>query len=52
VRRVGELDVRRAVPDAVDAQARQRDEELLRAAGGQLDGQHRVPELLDHDAAR
>lgn len=51
VRRLGELDVRRAVPQPVDAEARERDEVLLALAARELDREDRVADLAHDDAA-
>lgn len=49
VARFGQLDVRRAVPEPIDPQAGQRDQEFLLVAVGQVDREDRVPDLLDDD---
>ena len=48
-RRLRELDVGRAVPEPLDAQARERDQVVLFLSVGERDGQRGVPDLLHDD---
>ena len=50
IARFGQFDVRRAVPQAVDAEARQCNQEFLLAAVGQVHRQDCMPDLLHDDA--
>ena len=48
-RRLRELDVGRAVPEPLDAQARERDQVVLFLSVGERDSQRSVPDLLHDD---
>lgn len=50
VRKAGELDVGRTVPDSIDTETGESDQEFLLAATGKIDGEDGVANLLHDDA--
>lgn len=50
VRKASELDVGRTIPDSVDTETGEGDQEFLLTATGEVDGEDGVADLLHNDA--